>query len=530
MPAQADQLFTDPGRNEVWDRICRHTDGLSVATTLVALDEHGVLADLVGDPVPLARLAGRCGANPGFLLVALRLLADQGWVTLSGDPDDPRPAVTDTGRSVFALAGHYRHATGFLASADRLVGVLQGQVDPDFLGEWTARLDAGWSLPRLLPDHVRSQVRAHLDAQILAPLMAARARVDGTGDRPSPTRPFAAAGRAAELRVLRTQGWATGSALTEAGRFAVRCAPQYWYPVSYLPTFRGVEELIFGDPVPPRLGEAETHVDRELDLHFSAAVFRATCRTPVLSAVTAVFDSTDLARQPAAVVDIGCGDGAVLREIYAGVRDHTERGRRLGERPLLMVGAEPSEVGRRMTERGLAAEGADRLVLPGDISDPAGLGRALRAHGIDPADVLWVTKSVIHDRDYRAADRVAVAHEPPPTCLAYPHPDGSVITTRDIATSLVGVLSRWTPMIRRHGFLVVEAHQVPPSVTASRLGLGVTTALDATHGYSCQYPVPPEVFAWAVAAAGWRSAAHAEPGADRLGYVTLTVDHFRVAG
>ena len=54
--------------------------------------------------------------------------------------------------------------------------------------------------------------------------------------------------------------------------------------------------------------------------------------------------------------------------------------------------------------------------------------------------------------------------------------------------------------------------------------------LDATHGYACQYPVEPAVFAWAARAGGFVSRGHAEPGAATLGHTILTVDHFMPAG
>ena len=68
------------------------------------------------------------------------------------------------------------------------------------------------------------------------------------------------------------------------------------------------------------------------------------------------------------------------------------------------------------------------------------------------------------------------------------------------------------------------------ATAAALLGRTLATALDATHGYSCQYPVEPEVFAWAAQAGGFSSRAHHEPGASALGHTQLTIDHFVTKG
>ena len=84
-------------------------------------------------------------------------------------------------------------------------------------------------------------------------------------------------------------------------------------------------------------------------------------------------------------------------------------------------------------------------------------------------------------------------------------------------------------MASRHGWLVIEAHAVPAAVLAGLIGRSHATVLDATHGYACQYPVEPGVFAWAAREGGFVSRGHAEPGAATLGHTILTVDHFVTA-
>jgi SAM-dependent methyltransferase len=299
----------------------------------------------------------------------------------------------------------------------------------------------------------------------------------------------------------------------------------------YLPLLRGVPELIFGDPG-RALSHDDAHLDRDLDLRFSGEVFAAMCRTPFLEMALPLFDD-DPDVQPALVVDTGCGDGALLATLYAAVRERTARGRRLDEHPLLMVGVDPSPVARRATASRLAAARVPHLVLDGDIADPDGLARELAAAGHDAGNALHVCKSAIHDRAYRPAGPAGLAASAggaPVTTTAFARPDGPAIPATAMAANLAGLFRDWRPLARRHGWIVIEAHSLGPAQAAGLIGRTLATALDATHGYSCQYPVEPEVFAWAARAAGFTSRAHREPGADALGHTLLTIDHFVVAG
>jgi hypothetical protein len=97
-----------------------------------------------------------------------------------------------------------------------------------------------------------------------------------------------------------------------------------------------------------------------------------------------------------------------------------------------------------------------------------------------------------------------------------------------MALNLAEFFRGWRPLTGRHGWIVIEAHAVPAATVARLIGRTVATALDATHGYSCQYPVEPAVFAWAAAAAGFRSRQHTEPAASTLGHTILAIDHFVV--
>jgi SAM-dependent methyltransferase len=523
-----------------WDAVCRHIDGLAIGSTMAALAERGVLKILASrDRTRFADLSRELDANAGFLHVAIRLLADQGWVTPRGEPDIAELTVepTDDGRAVFTEFAHaYPAAARFLPAAGQMDDLLRTVGGDDVLGHYAGLMRRGWDLPsRAVSKGARQQVIAHLNGHLLAPLMLAMTR-DGVlragTEIPLGSRPLRLA-----AGILAWQGWAQTSGdtawLTPEGELAVSFARQYQYPLVYLPLLRRVPELIFGDPArspsPVSATVGETHLDRELDVRFSGDVFSAMCRRPFLDIARPLFNRRPLTGQPAMVVDTGCGDGTVLAALHAAVRSGTERGRGIGDHPLLMVGVDPSPVAREITASRLSAAGIPHVVLDGDIADPERLRRDLGERGLDADNALHICKSAIHDRAYREPGAWAMADARPPVSYsAFALADGSDVSAAKIALSLADLFSSWRRLTRRHGWLVIEAHAAPAATVGRLIGRTIATALDSTHGYSCQYPVEPQVFAWAARAAGFSSRRHAEPGAVQLGHTVLTIDHFTV--
>jgi len=386
--------------------VCRHIDGMAIGSTMAALASHGALRTLAAaDTVEFGKLRAGLGARPGFLHVAIRLLADQGWVTCAGEGGTDDLAITPTpgGRIVMTrLAGGYAQAARFLPLAGRAA------LDDAVLAPFLEASRRDWGLPADgVPADVRDQVLAHLDGHLIAPLMFGVTR---RGRLPE--------GIAA--RLLARPGWVVVDGghghlpgrLTAAGEMAVALARQYRYPMVYLPLLRSVPELIFGDPPSAATGDDETHLDRDLDIRFSGEVFAALCRAPFLDVALPLFDREPLAAQPALVVDTGCGDGTLLETLYAAVRTQTRRGRSLGEYPLHMVGADPSPVARRAASARLAAAGVPHFVLDADIADPSRLARDLAAAGHDAAGALHVCKSALHDRAYSPPPALSPALSP----------------------------------------------------------------------------------------------------------------------
>ncbi len=265
--------MTEPAR--IWDAVCRHIDGMAIGTTMAALWSRGALRMLAtAERTEFGKLRVALGANAGFLQVAVRLLADQGWVTCAGEGGTDELIITPTsrGRVVMTdLAGRYPDAVRLLHLAG-LPGELARAAQEPIRREWD--LPAGG-----VPAGIRRQVLSHLNGHVIAPIMAAL------------TRGGAAVPAGAAARVLASQGWVHRDGFTPEGKMALAMARQYRYPLVYLPLLRGVPELIFGDPSRVALtAEDDTHLDRDLDIRFSGEVFAALCRAPFLKITLPLFD------------------------------------------------------------------------------------------------------------------------------------------------------------------------------------------------------------------------------------------------
>ena len=224
--------------------MCRHIDGMAIGSTMAALAAHGALRTLAAaDRTEFGKLRAGLGAQPGFLHVAIRLLADQGWVTCAGEGGTDELSITPTpgGRVVMTrLAGAYADAVRFLTLAGR-VGADPVAADAA-LAPFLGAVRGDWGLPVTgVPAGLRHQVLAHLNGHLIAPVMFG---LDAAGRIDPP------AGNAAQI--LARPGWVRrdGGAdrLTAAGEMAMVLARQYRYPMVYLPLLRSVPELIFGDP------------------------------------------------------------------------------------------------------------------------------------------------------------------------------------------------------------------------------------------------------------------------------------------
>lgn len=494
--------------------IFRHLDGLVTAPVAYTLHERGVLARLLalpdgGPPLPLADLTREFAANEGYLNVALRVLAAQGWLTqhLDNAADTVAYAPTALGRAALPLAGLFADVAGLLA----LPPVHPRVAAPESARKWAAvaaRLRARYDLPEtaetLEQGAATAQVLGLIEGSLVGPLIArlgmsgmfhkyfmeSSFRADEFHEAPESFRPV--------LDFFAHLGWFRQRGdtfeFTDTGLFFARRGAAYGVTVSYMPTFARLPDLIFGDPtvlwnVPD--GAPERHVDREMNVWGSGGAHAGYFE--VIDEIVIELFNRPIEEQPRGILDMGCGNGAFLEHLFTVIERQTQRGKMLDEHPLFLVGADFNQAALKVTRANLIKADIWAKVIWGDIGQPDRLAQDLQDnYGIALADLLNVRTFLDHNRPWNApaAPTPGLAST---STGAFAH-RGRRLPNHAVEDSLREHLTRWEPYVQRFGLLLIELHTIAPALTAAHLGRTPATAYDATHGFSDQYIVEADVF------------------------------------
>jgi hypothetical protein len=493
--------------------VFNHLAGLIVAPTVSALWERGALEVFTArsDLVEFGEIVARTHANPGYLRVALRILASCGWLTQVQTGESVAHILTREGRIAMTLAPalYSEVSSFFLPKALFLEDYLFSQSDQalvPLLRELVQRAKDRWRIGShedpVIAD-VRERVRRHLDGLLVGPVMVALARGGIVGELergPVDLRELTARrpSLAYVFDLLANEGWVRlgqdGVELTRCGRYAAQIASAYGVTVSYLPLFMALNTLLFGNPRIPRIDENgfETLVNRAMNVWGSGGA-HATYFKKVDEIIVEIFNRP-LALQPRGICDMGCGDGTLLAHLYSVVKTRTVRGRELERHPLIIVGADFNKVARRASKQTLRRNGIPVFhVIHGDINRPAQLASDLEELGHDVHDLLHIRSFLDHNRGYVPLANYTRGTRTARSSGAFTHL-GEEIPAEEVEENLVRHLRRWAPYISRFGLIVLELHTLPPELTAANLDRTPAVAYDGTHGYSDQYLVELPVF------------------------------------
>jgi len=514
-------MLTRERQRELRATIFQHLDGIVTAPTIHALEERGVVSALRDDgAVHLEALSERFDANDGYLNVALRVLASQGWLEqkIEGRAERVAFALTDSGRIAFDNVHLYRDVVEFMHYSGGF-HPRRFELEPFRLMEavYARYRDRYGVTPPDDPSDraVQEQIFAHIEGALFGPTIV-RLGMSGMFHKyfvEASFRPeeFHEDGESFGrlLAMFAELGWFAEQngtfRFTDEGLFFARRASAYGVTVSYLPTLRRLDELLFGDPNILRPGSAdgpEIHVDRETNVWGSGGAHAAYFGV-IDDVIVELFDRP-IDEQPRGIVDVGCGNGAFLEHLFDVIENRTARGKALEDHPLFLVGVDFNETALRVARTNLARANIWAKIIWGDVGRPARLAEELMdEYGIDLKDLLNVRTFLDHNRPWtppvdRKEGRVS-------TSTGAFASRGRRVSNADAEDSLREHFARWAPYLERFGLLVIELHTLPPEVTAANLGRTPVTAYDATHGFSDQYIVEIDVFERIAAEAGLRA-------------------------
>lgn len=486
--------------------IFRHLDGIATTTSALTLHKKGVLTYLLEHKeVSLETLASEFKANDGYLNVALRILASQGWLIqhLDNKSNSVSYEVNDVSAHAFKLVPHYEEAVNLLKYTVKLSDEPIGIDAFTALEKVFKSFETHYGMDVSDETSVDYQVLKHIEGAIIAPIIV-RLGMNGLFHKY-----FMEASFTAEeyhknpesfkkiLDFFAHLGWFKKKKntyqFTDEGLFFAKRASAYGVTVSYLPTFIHLDDLIFGNARVLKTdspNETEKHVHREMNVWGSGGAHSTYFK--VIDQVIIQLFNQPIEEQPKGILDMGCGNGAFIQHIFDVIEYQTERGKILDEYPLLLVGADFNQAALKVTRANLIKADIWAKVIWGDIGRPDVLAKDLQEdYNIELKDLLNVRTFLDHNRIWETPKKIT--NRISQSSGAYAS-IGKRLSNNLVEDSLLEHLTKWKPYVERFGLLMIELHTVKPELVAQNIEKTAATAYDATHGYSDQYILEVDVF------------------------------------
>ncbi|MFK7809282.1 MAG: class I SAM-dependent methyltransferase, partial [Saprospiraceae bacterium] len=272
--------MTKAEKKELRSDLFRHLDGIVTAPTAFALYKKGVLKYLLEQKQTTVKaIAEQFKANEGYLNVALRILASQAWLKHEIlEKDQIKISLTENSETAFELVPLYEDVVELLQLSGKY-HKRKFQIEPFLKLEKIFRsFSNNYGIEfsnNEATKTIQQQVLKHIEGIIVGPTAVALG-MNGMFHKYFMEASFQpeefhsdgdSFARLLDMFVF--LNWfekKNGNyRFTQKGLFYAKRASAYGVTVSYIPTFRKVSELIFGDTTTfwnlPE-GSAEIHVDR----------------------------------------------------------------------------------------------------------------------------------------------------------------------------------------------------------------------------------------------------------------------------
>ncbi len=483
-------------------QLFRHLDGIVIAPTAYVLKANGVTDYILQNKnISLSELASKFKANKGYLNVALRGLCSQGWLKQHVD-NASNTVYFETNEASEIAFDHFNLYEG----AFELMKMSAHYHSRKFEMEPFLKLKQVYNS---FKDHygikksnltfnrdIQEQILRHIEGVIIGPtivqlgmsgmfhkyFMQSRFRAEEFHENADAFNQL--------LQILADIGWfnvQNGTyEFTPLGLFFAKRASAYGVTVSYIPTLRQLEDLLFGDPLilkPTSVEADERHVDRSMNVWGSGGAHSTYFK--VVDEIIIELFNKPIEEQPEGILDMGCGNGAFLQHLYGVVENQTYRGTVLDEYPLTLIGVDYNQASLKVSRTNLIQANIWAKIIWGDIGDPKRLAKDLiENYDIKLENLLNVRTFLDHNRIWETP----IERFPKQSFStgAYVH-QGKRINNNLVVESLKEHIGKWAEFVGKFGLLIIELHTVKPKLVAENMGKTASTAYDLTHGYSDQY-------------------------------------------
>lgn len=497
-------------KNLYRSELFRHLDGIGVAPVAYALHEKGVL-DLIlkNDSCDMDKMAEHFDANDGYLNVGIRMLASQGWVDYHVDNSNNKVTVTKNERSAiaFGLAYRFEEVVVFMKNSEEFHPRQFEQEQFVQLSRIFNKYKNGDYAPQSdnpLTKEIEAQVEKQIEGCLVGPITVFLG-MDGMFHKYFMEASFSAdefhedpVSFSKILDFFCHLGWFSKKnnnyRFTEKGLFFARRSSAYGVTVSYIPTFRRVDELMFGNALIFKSSiptAHEIHVDREMNVWGSGGAHSSYFKK-IDEIIISLFNKP-IEQQPKGILDMGCGNGAFLIHLFEVIEQRTKRGALLDEYPLFLVGVDYNRAALKVTRANLVKADIWAKVIWGDIGNPEKLQEDIQSnYDIELSELLNVRTFLDHNRPWetpKIVDRNGVS-----TSTGAFASRGKRLSNSEVEQNLKEHFENWKPYIQKFGLLLIELHTIDPEIAARNIGKTAATAYDATHGFSDQYILELDVF------------------------------------
>lgn len=491
--------------NELRASLFRHLDGLVLAPIAVALNKSGILKTILDKKtVTIAKLAEEFQANQGYLNVALRALASQGFINYQVNNDTTVVTITTNENSTTAFSHFYKYepVVKVLENSDIFTDIELKSNDFHHLESLFEQFK-NQNTSSIPQQALEFQINKHLEGFLVGPLVVSLGMTGmfhkyfmETSFRPEEFHKEPEIFKKI-LDFLVFLGWFTENKgnyqFTDTGLFFAKRASAYGVTVSYLPMLKRIQELLFGNPNTIRTTSAleeEIHVNREMNVWGSGGA-HATYFKVIDEIIIEIFNRP-IQEQPKGILDMGCGNGAFLQHMFEVIERQTLRGKVLEEYPLFLVGADYNQAALKVTRANLIKADIWAKVIWGDITNPDQLAHDLAEnYNINLSDLLNVRTFLDHNRIWETpANRNPNRISASTGAFVF---KGKQLANNQVEDNLLEYFQKWAKYVKQFGLLMIELHTIAPEITAKNIGKTAATAYDVTHGFSDQYIVEIDV-------------------------------------
>jgi len=487
----------------------QHLDGIVLIPTIITLQKHKVLNYIqTQKKCSLLELSEKYNANNGYLNVALRLLCSQGILKQNIINNEVFFSDAKLGEwmSIDIIEKYkmvqvlYENEIDYKAILT--IGATQAIENSILLN--TLKQYINWKgqecqteLNTTIKNHPWSKWQTHIEGAIIGPIIVLLSRHKYFEDI-----------KVDEVLLIDIDDmWKEvimqlfydakivneNHKLTEYGYFLLKRATSYGVTVSYLPTFKNINNLIYGDHTAltvKSIEEEEIHVDRSMNVWGSGGAHN-TYFKKVDQIILDLFN-LPIEKQPKGFIDIGCGNGKLIEHVFDLIYYKTKRGKCLKEHPLFIVGSDFNYKALEATKQTIHQADIWAKTAFGDISDPDGLAERLKKqHNINLVDLLNVRSFLDHNRIYETPPHNKTKQSESTGSFCY---KGKRINNCSIEQNLEEHLGKWYPYLKKYGLLIVELHTIDPILASKNIGKTAITAYDASHGFSDQYIIEYKLF------------------------------------